>query len=90
MKIPDYTLVHDKLRDKNLVSRAGIFIHKSINYVVREDLSNQEEAHIVITAHITKSKQINIHSWYRQWQEVHDNNKIPETGTTKAQKARQD
>ena len=88
MLIPNYTLVHDMLREKNHIARAGIFVHKSVNFVVRNDLTNQDEAHVAITAHITKSKKINIHSWYRQWQQIQGNNKIPNTGSTKAQKAR--
>ena len=88
LTIPNYTLVHDKLRSKNQISRAGIFIHKSVKHVVRDDLTNQGEAHVAITAYITKTKKINVHAWYRQWNQMQGNHKIPDTGTTKAQKER--
>ena len=88
MQIDNYNLIHDQLITKNGISRSGIFIKKDLKYKTRLDLTNKSEAHTVITLYITNTKTINIHSWYRQWQEVDTNNKIPRTGTTNAQKTR--
>ena len=88
LKIPEYTLFHDKLRAKNGLSMAGFLVHNSLNYKCRDDLSNQQEAHVVITIYLTKSKRINCLSWYRQWQVVGKQGKIPDTGSIAKPKER--
>ena len=87
LKIPQYTLVHDALRKKNGLTRSGFLIHDSLKYKVREDIFNQEEAHTALTIYITKKK-LNIHAWYRQWQEVSKTGRIKYIGTISAQKSR--
>ena len=88
LKIPGYNLLTDYLIEKNQISRAGILIRESINFKQRPDLTNKKEAHLAISVYISKSKKINIHSLYRQWQEVTSTGKIPKTGSTAAQKTR--
>ena len=88
LKIDDYNLIHDQLLSTNGISRSGIYIKKDLKYKNRLDLTNSQEAHTVITLYLTKNKTINVHSWYRQWQEIDSNNKIPGTGTINAQKIR--
>ena len=88
LKIDNYTLIHDQLLSKNGISRSGIFIHQDLKYKNRLDLTNKLEAHTAITLYLTKSKTVNIHCWYIQWQEIDKSNKIPGTGSTNAQKTR--
>ena len=63
-------------------------IHKDVNFTRRLDLSNHQEAHLTVAVHLSKTKKILIHSWYRQWQEIENGKKVPATGTVKAQKER--
>ena len=73
--IPNYTLIEDKLKQSNGMARAGLLIHKSVKYSIRDDLTNQQEAHIAVAIHINKGKKLLVHSWYRQWQELLNNKK---------------
>ena len=88
LQIQDYTLLQDNLIRTNGQSRAGLLVHKSVKYTRREDLSNQQEAHLAIAVHLTKSKKLLVHAWYRQWQEIVNGKKVPGTGTIAAQKDR--
>ena len=85
LTIPGYTLINDHLLNKNGLSRSGFLVSNKINYKLRPDLTRQKEAHTVITVYITKTKKFNCHSWYRQWQEIKYNKKIPDTGTVNSQ-----
>ena len=86
--IPDYTLIQDKLLEKNGLSRAGLLLHKDVKYKIRWDLTDTEAAHVAITVYTSKNKKFTSHAWYRQWQEITFNKKIPLTGTVQAQKRR--
>ena len=88
LTIPGYTLLHDRLIDKNGIARAGLLIKDNIKYKYRADLTNQEDAHIAITVHLTKQVKVNFHSWYRQWQEILPDGRIPGTKSIKAQKSK--
>ena len=88
LKIPGYNLITDYLIEKNHLSRAGFLIKESINFKIRPDLTNKQEAHLAISVYTSKTKKINVHSLYRQWQELTSVGKIPNTGSTAAQKLR--
>ena len=88
LKIPNYTLIHDSLLESRGLARAGLFIHKDVNFTKRSDISNQEEAHVAVAVHLSKKKKKIVHAWYRQWQNIMNGKKIPATGTTVAQKER--
>ena len=84
MKIEGYILIHDFLMAKTGLARAGIYIRNTINYKVHPDLSNPLEAHVAISIYTSQNRKINLHTWYRQWQEVDATAKIPNTGSVTA------
>ena len=83
LKIPGYHLITDNLINKNGLARAGILIKDSLNCQTRDDFTNKEDAHMAITVSITKKVKLNIHVWYRQWQELTNTGRIPGTKNIK-------
>ena len=81
-------MLHDSLLESRGLARAGLLVHKDVNFTRRQDLSNHEEAHVSIAVHMTRTKKVLIHSWYRQWQNIAEGKKVPATGSTSAQKER--
>ena len=88
IKIPGYDIIYDNLIKTNNISRSAIIIKNTLNYKIRNDLTNQKDAHQAITVYITKKIKLNVHVWYRQWQEINLQGRIPNTKTTKSQKNR--
>ena len=86
--IQGYDIIYDNLVNSSQISRSVIIIKNSINYKIRDDLTNSLDSHKAITVYITKKIKINFHAWYRQWQQINVQGRIPNTKSIKAQKLR--
>ena len=56
IRIPGYTLIWDNLIQSHGNSRAGLLINDSLKYQRIDDLTNQLDACIAITVHLTKKQ----------------------------------
>ena len=84
IQIPNYKWEMDNLLEKNGLARSALLIHESIRYSRRKDLESPSEAHVWITVSLPAGRKINYQCWYRQWQEVGDKGRIPDTNKGQA------
>ena len=88
IQIPGYKWELDKLLETHGRARAALLIKQHLNYIRRDDLETNIEAHVWITIKLPGGKSINVQSLYRQWQQVGINGHIPGTDTPQMCKLR--
>ena len=88
IQVPGYNWELDQLYQQYGRARSALLISKSLRYVRRRDLETPNVVHVWVTLHLQGNKKINIQSYYRQWQNMGVNQKIPGTDSIASQKER--
>ena len=88
VQINGYDLLLDDMYNTYDMARTAVYIKNYVKYVRRHDLEIKGEAIVAVTVHPTRSKPVNVISYYRQWQILKSESTVSNSNTEKAQKQR--